>query len=112
MILIISSQKADINSPVDSRFGRAQYFIKFDTDTNQWEAITNPSVNQRGGAGVSAAQLVINNKAQVVISGDFGPNASNALKAGGITMMLFGPEVSTVQEAIDHYKQGKLASFG
>jgi len=112
MILIISSQQADINSPVDHRFGRAQCLIKVDTDTDQWEAITNPGVNQRGGAGVAAAQLVVNHKAQVVISGDFGPNASSALKAAGIQMMLFGAGVTTVQEAIDHYKQGKLASFG
>lgn len=112
MILIISSQGADINSLVDPRFGRSQFFIKVDTDTNHCEVITNSGVNQRGGAGIGAAQIAVDNKAEVVISGNFGPNASSALKAAGITMMNFGQETSTVQDAIDHYKQGKLNSFG
>jgi len=111
MILVISSQNADINSPIDPRFGRAQCLIKVDTDTNKWEAITNTGVNQRGGAGIAAAQLVVNQKANVVISGDFGPNASSALKAAGITMMTFSQETATVQDAVDHYKQGKLIPF-
>ncbi|NMC13693.1 MAG: dinitrogenase iron-molybdenum cofactor biosynthesis protein [Chloroflexi bacterium] len=111
MILIISSQNADINSPVDPRFGRSQFFIKYDTNTNHWEAIKNSSVNQRGGAGIAAAQIAVNHKAEVVISGDFGPNAFNALKAAGITMMTFLQDTSTVQDTIDHYKQGKLNPF-
>lgn len=112
MILIISSQNADINSPVDPRFGRSQFFIKVDTDTNQWEAVANSGVNQRGGAGVAAAQIAVNYKAEAVISGDFGPNASSVLKAAGIPMMTFTQDTLTVQDAIDHFKQGKLNSFG
>ncbi|MBN1536173.1 MAG: NifB/NifX family molybdenum-iron cluster-binding protein [Anaerolineales bacterium] len=112
MILIISSQQADINSPVDNRFGRAQWFIKIDSDTKKWEALTNPGVNQRGGAGVAAAQIAANNKAEVVISGDFGPNASGALNAAGIRMMTFDQGISTVQDALDHFTQGKLTAFG
>jgi predicted Fe-Mo cluster-binding NifX family protein len=42
-----------------------------------------------------------------VISGDFGPNAFDALNAAGISMYLFG-SCHTVQEAIQSYKLGQL----
>ncbi len=111
MKLIISAQTANLESPVDNRFGRCSWFIKYDTDTNQWEAFQNPGVNQSGGAGVAAAQFVIDQKAEVVISGDFGPNAANAFRAARIEMRVFGSEVNTVQQAIERYTKNELSLF-
>ena len=111
MIIIISAQQPQLDGATDIRFGRCQWLIKMDTTTKQWEAFPNPGVHQSGGAGVAAAQFVIDQKAEVVISGDFGPNAANAFKAGNVAMHLFTNEISTVQQAIDHFIQGKLPAF-
>jgi predicted Fe-Mo cluster-binding NifX family protein len=82
-----------------------------DTDTHQWQAFENPGINHSGGAGVAAAQFVIDQHADVVISGDFGPNAANAFRAAKIKMHLFSSEVSTVQQAVDTFMQGNLPAF-
>ena len=108
MKLIISAQNLSLESQVERRFGRCAWFILFDTETNQWEAFQNPGASQSGGAGVAAAQFVVDQKADVVISGDFGPNASRAFQAAKVEMRVFNENTSTVQEAVDHFRNDKL----
>jgi len=102
--LIISAQNSSLESQVDRRFGRCAWLILFDTDTNQWEAFQNPGASQSGGAGVAAAQFVVDKKADVVLSGDFGPNASRAFQAAKIGMQRFTDSTTTVQEAVNQFK--------
>lgn len=111
MILLISAQQPQLDSPIDDRFGRSPWLIQMDTETHQWEAFPNPGATQSGGAGVAAAQFVINLKVDVVISGDFGPNAASAFRTAAISMHLFAGDISTVQQAIDYFTQGKLPLF-
>ena len=111
MILLISAQQPILDSPIDERFGRSPWLIKMNTETNQWEAFPNPGASQSGGAGVAAAQFVIDQKANTVISGDFGPHAASAFRAANIVMCLFTGEISTVQQAIEHFRQDKLPVF-
>jgi len=105
--LIISAQNPSLEAQVDRRFGRCMWLVLFDTETNQWEAFQNPGASQSGGAGVAAAQLVVDKGADVVLSGDFGPNASRAFQAAKIGMQRFTDSTTTVQEAVDHFKYVK-----
>lgn len=111
MQILITSQNNDLSSPVDKRFGRAPWFINFDTDTNDWKALPNPGVSYSSGAGVAAAQFVIDQKAEIVISGDFGPHAAKTFQAAKIDMRLFAEDVVTVKDAIDQYQNNKLPKF-
>lgn len=111
MIAILSAQDQYLESNKDDRFGRCPWFIRIDTVSNQWEAFPNPGVGYSNGAGVAAAQFVIDQKAEVVISGDFGPHAVKAFLAAKIEMRLFNENVVTVQDAIDQYQNNKLPKF-
>jgi len=111
MKIILTATSPNIDSPVDARFGRGAYFIVVDPDTLDWQAHPNSGAGAMGGAGTLAAQFAANQKAEAVISGDFGPNAYNALLAAGIAMYLFG-ESTTVKEAIEHFKAGELERVG
>ncbi len=108
MILIITAQDSKLESPVERRFGRCPWFIKMDTETNQWEAFANPGINLSGGAGVAAAQFVVDKKADAVISGDFGPNAFGAFQAAGIKMIRFNDGITTVDDAVQKFNKGEL----
>lgn len=110
MILLISVQQADFNSPVDDRFGRAGWFLRVDSESLEWQALQNPGENNRGGAGVAAAQFAVDQKAGVVISGDFGPNAAAALQAAGIQMLHFPTGGLTGREVVQLFRQGALAA--
>ncbi len=110
MILLISVQQADMNSPVDDRFGRSTWFLRVNSDTLDWQALENPGWNNRGGAGVAAAQFAIDQKVDAVISGDFGPNAVAALQAAGIQMIHFPTGGLTGKEVVHLFQQGALAA--
>lgn len=111
MILIISAKSADYSSMPDERFGRAGWLIKVNTENGEWQGFPNSAASQAGGAGVTAAQFAIDHKADVVVSGDFGPNASRALKAAKVEMRLLTSETTTIEKTVELYKQGKLPVF-
>jgi predicted Fe-Mo cluster-binding NifX family protein len=111
MILIISAQNPSLDSPVEGRFGRSPWLVRVDTETGQWTALQNPGPGQSGGAGVAAAQLIIDQNAHTVISGDFGPHAAGAFRAAKIEMRLFAAGVATVRQAVDHLAADRLPVF-
>lgn len=111
MKIILTAISPSIDSNIDARFGRGAYFIVVDSDTMEWQAHANPGVGAAGGAGSLAAQFAANQKAEAIISGDFGPNAYNALQAAGIAMYLFGKS-ATVKEAIENFKTEQLERVG
>jgi len=60
MKIVVTASGPDLDSPVDPRFGRCQYFIFVDPDSLQFEAIENENVMASGGAGIQSAQFVTN----------------------------------------------------
>ena len=104
MKLCITAKGPALNDPVDPSFGRAAYFIFFDTETGSLEAVANePGAH---GAGVQAAQIVSGKGAKAVITGSVGPNAYQGLSAGGIESYIGAK--GTVEKAIADYKAGRL----
>jgi predicted Fe-Mo cluster-binding NifX family protein len=105
MKIAISAVNPTLDSEVDQRFGRCQYFIIVDADTLEFEATENTSAAAGGGAGISAAQTIANKKVEAVLTGNCGPNAFQVLSAAGITVItgVSGP----VKDAIEDYKAGK-----
>jgi len=106
MRIAISARALDINAPFDPRFGRGANFVFVDTESGEWEAYPNAAISASGGAGVQAAQFVVEHGAQAVVSGNFGPNAFATLKAAG--MRMFIASEGTVQQLVDRFKAGEL----
>ncbi len=108
MILIITAQGKTLEDRFNTKFGRTPWFIRFDSETGEWEAFENTATGQAHGAGVAAGQFLIDQGAQTVISGHFGPNAYQALSAAGIPMLVQTDDTKSVQEVIDLWRAGKL----
>jgi len=106
MKICISSSGTDLDSNVDPRFGRCPYFIIYDTDIDKFEYFENESRNAMGGAGIQAAQFVVNKGISTVISGAIGPNSFKVFNAANIN--IYSGVTGTVREAIDKLKNGKL----
>lgn len=108
MKLLLTTTLPDIHSEIDTRFGRGSCFLIVDSGTLEWKAFPNPAKASGGGAGLQAAQFAFDQKCDAVISGDFGPNAAEALTKAGIAMYLYGDCCSAFQ-AIQLLKSGQLA---
>jgi predicted Fe-Mo cluster-binding NifX family protein len=106
--IAISATGSGLDANVDPRFGRCQYFIIVDAETMQFEVLENSSAAAAGGAGISAAQMVANRGAEVVLTGNCGPNAYQTLSAAGVQVI--SGVSGTVTNAVEAYKAGKLRS--
>ncbi len=106
MKICVTALSGSLDAQVDPRFGRCQYFLIVDSDKMDFEVMPNMSADTMGGAGIQAAQAVANKGVEVVITGNVGPNAFQALSAAGIKIVTgaFG----TVKDVIEMYKSGQL----
>jgi predicted Fe-Mo cluster-binding NifX family protein len=107
MKVMIASVGQNLDSPVSVAFGRAPYFIVANTDEEGFEVKENQSAGAPRGAGVAASQQAINQQAQAVVAGNFGPNAFNVLQAGGVKIFSVSSPMS-VSQAISALKEGQL----
>lgn len=105
MRIAVSAMEPNLDSEINPRFGRSQYFILIDPETMEYESLTNPDAEIASGAGISTAQFVHNKGASVVITGTIGPKAHQALAAAGVRM-LTGVS-GTVRDAVSSFKAGE-----
>jgi len=102
----VTSTGKDLNAQVDPRFGRCQYFLIVDTDTMNFEIISNESAMASGGAGIQAAQKVAKTGVEAILTGNVGPNAYQTLSAAGIKVVTGAN--GTIKEVVEKYKKGEL----
>ena len=110
MKIVISAGGAGLDSPASPVFGRCPMFLLVDTETLASEAVENPAASAGGGAGIQAAQFVIQRGAQAVLSGNVGPNAYQVFDAAGIPVYLHGEE--SARRALEAFVAGKLSESG
>ncbi len=103
MKIVVTASGPSPDSPVDPRFGRAPYFVLY--DDGEYRVVENPASQAWGGAGIQAAQQVVSLGAKVVITGNVGPNAAQALRSAGIQVYM---GTGTVREAVERYLRGEL----
>lgn len=107
MQLAITSLGEALESPLDQRFGRARYFILYDTETKTWSAHDNrQNLNAAQGAGIQAGRRVAELGAETVITGHCGPKAFATLTAANIEV--YSGASGTVSDAITAFAGGKL----
>ena len=87
MKICVTSQGKDIDSTIDSRFGRCQYFLIIDSETMKVTVLQNESQMASGGAGIQAAQTVAKTDVKTVATGNIGPNAFKILQAADIKVI-------------------------
>jgi predicted Fe-Mo cluster-binding NifX family protein len=108
MKVAVSSTGPELSSPVDPRFGRCRFLVFYDTDTGDWEAVSNENMDASGGAGIRTAQMVLDREAAAVITGNVGPNAMGVLSASNIPVHTGAS--GTIESALNLLKEGRLAA--
>ncbi|NLH48992.1 MAG: dinitrogenase iron-molybdenum cofactor biosynthesis protein [Myxococcales bacterium] len=110
MKIAIPTSGTDLNAPLDARFGRAKYFLIYDTETKETTVIENlQNLNAAQGAGIQSGQTIVRAGAQVVLAGHCGPKAFAVLAAAGINVFL--ATSGSVGSAVDAFLAGKLTAM-
>ena len=108
MKVAVSSTGFDLDSQIDSRFGRCACFMIVETDDMSYEALDNENISLSGGAGIQSGSFVASKNVQAVLTGKCGPKAMQTLVSAGIEV--FTGYSGTVRNAVEKYKQGELTS--
>jgi predicted Fe-Mo cluster-binding NifX family protein len=109
MKVAITASGEDLNSKVDRVFGRARYFVITDPEETNVEALGNSqNVNAAQGAGIQAARQMADKSINVILTGNVGPNAFEALDAVSIKVFQFESDILTVHDALTAWKEGRL----
>jgi predicted Fe-Mo cluster-binding NifX family protein len=107
MKIAVTSTGSDLKSQMDPRFGRAVYFIIADSDTMDFIVVENSqNRNLNQGAGIQAGKTIVDNGAEVLITGYCGPKAFMVLERAGIKI-ISGAE-GCIEDVIRDFKMGKL----
>jgi len=109
MRIAIPVQNNTKDTKVSTSFGRSPYFLIFDIKENVTQYIVNTAKDAQGGAGIKASQIIIDNKADVVITPQCGNNAYEVLKEAGIEVLESKGDI--VEKNIIYYQNQKLNSL-
>lgn len=109
MKIAIPVDVQSLESKVADNFGRAANFLFYDSDTQNVAYVDNSAVMSQGGAGIKAAQVIVDNGAQVLLTPRCGENAAEVLKKAGIA--LFGTVAGSAEENLRAYEAGQLTAL-
>ena len=106
MIIAIPSDKESLDSAVCVSFGRSPFYCLYNTETQQSTFLVNTAADSPGGAGIKAAQLLVDNKVHVVVTVRCGENSAKVLEPAKI--LLFKALNLSVADNIAAKTQNKL----
>ncbi len=108
MKIAVATTNGGLDGQVSPFFGRCPAFTMVEAEEKEvksTELIQNESASATGGAGIQTSQFIAEKKAEVVIAGNFGPNAARILASAGIKMV---QAQGSVKEAVINYLNGTL----
>ncbi len=106
MKIAIPVNEKSIDSALSPSFGRTNYYLIYDSEKKEEQYIENTAQNASGGAGIKAAQLLVDSGANLLISYRCGQNAAQLLYAADIKIIK--AEAEKARENIDLYLEGSL----
>lgn len=90
-------------------FGRAPFFMLFDTETGEEEFFENDGAEAESGSGIKAGQLCVNMGADAVITTRCGENSALVLKEAEIK--IYKSSVKDARENINLFNKGELSEL-
>ena len=106
MKLVIPSDDNRLDAQVAGSFGRAPWFALFDSESNTLKFIQNSGEMNQGGAGVKAAQTVVDSGAEALAVPRLGQNAAEVLLTADVKV--YEAQKGSIEENVELLMDGKL----
>lgn len=101
MRIAVSAAGDHLESAVSHRLGTCACLLVVDSETFEFEPISNPSQPGQPGAGVQVVSLALRREARVILARYVSPQIAGTLRENGIQVVT-GVE-GTVREAVERY---------
>ncbi len=108
MKIAISSTGKTLESEVDSKFGRCKYFLIVEIENKKvkdFKVVENTAKAQSGGAGISAGEIIANQKVDSIITVNLGPRAFSIFDQ--FKIKVYHGE-GKIKEVVEDFANGKL----
>lgn len=99
MKIAIPVSEKNLESEVYPSFGRAPYFLFHNTLTKETYYHDNKDVASQSGAGIRAAQVIVDNSAEALVTPHCGENAKGILCKSEV--LIYKSDPGTAQQNID-----------
>jgi len=106
MKIAIPVENKSMDDNVCQSFGRAPYFLFYNTITKESEYLDNSAVVSQGGAGIRAAQVVADNGVKALITPRCGENSEKILRNAEV--LVYKSISGTIRQNIDEFVSEKL----
>ncbi len=106
MKIAIPVDEKRMDSNICLSFGRTPYFLIYDTETKESVFMDNKAAASTGGAGIKAAQTIVDKEVDVLLTLRCGENAAGVLKTADIE--IYKTTDGPAKDNIDSFLAGKL----
>lgn len=112
MKIAVSTVGTTKDSKLEPRFGRANFFVVYDTETKEYSVIDNQEIQDTAhGAGPQTSQKIFDAGVNVILTGNGpGKNAFQVLEAANIKMFICKEDI-TAEAVITKYLNNELDAF-
>ncbi len=106
MKLAIPVEAKGLQKKVCTSFGRTPYFLIYDTDSRVEVYLDNSAAATQGGAGIKAAQIIVDSNVDALLTPRCGKNAAEVLEDSGIK--LFKTRDGSIKDNLEDFAANKL----
>lgn len=107
MKIAIPVNEKNTETSVCISFGRTPYFLIYNSETKENIFIDNTAIASQGGAGIKAAQTLVDENIQILLTPRCGENAANVINSAKI--QIYKTVNNSAQENINAFLEGKLS---
>lgn len=106
MKIAIPVDDVSMDTNICISFGRTPYFLIYDTETKDAVFLDNSAAACQGGAGIKAAQTIVDNKAEALITPRCGENAAEVFQAADIK--IYQAKGTMLKHNLQAFESGEL----
>jgi predicted Fe-Mo cluster-binding NifX family protein len=106
MKIAMPVEEKSMEGNVCQSFGRTPYFLIYDTDSKEALYLDNSAAASQGGAGIKAAQIIVDNNAVALLTPRCGQNAADVIQIANIE--IYKTINESIKDNIEAFNNKKL----
>lgn len=107
MKIAMPVDEKSMETTVCQSFGRTPYFLIYDTELKESIFLDNSAAASQGGAGIKAAQTIVDNNVEALLTPRCGQNAADVIKSANIK--IYKTINDSINDNINALNDGKLS---